>query len=218
MSRQTPFSDGEYFHVLNRGTNKMPIFNDQKDYERFVKNLYLANSKETLKYSDINENTIWDIPRGETLVDIGAWVLMPNHFHLVIKSKNPEFTSLFLQRILISHSRYFNTKNNRSGVLFQGKSKSEHLNTDPYLKYMFSYVHLNPIKLVDTNWKTDGLKNKEGSLIFLNNYRYSSFLDYSGVERNENKILNREVFPEYFTNPKENFEEIVEWLDFNQNE
>jgi putative transposase len=216
MTRKTGFAPGEYFHIYNRGTNKMKIFNSEVDYQRLVELLFLANSSTTHQYSDLEKNKLWDIDRKETLVDIGIWTLMPNHFHLVIRSKDNKSTSTFLQRILTSHSKYFNKKYDRTGSLFQGKSKSKHLGGDNHLKYMFAYCHLNPVKLIDSNWKESGLDNLENTLEFLKKYKFSSFLDYLGIDRREGKILNKNVFPEYFKNPEEHLNEIVEWLEYDK--
>lgn len=214
--RKIPFVENEYYHLYNRGTNKMVIFNDQSDYDRFQKLLYIANSIKTPQYSDINKNLCptWEIERGETLVDIGAYCLMPNHFHILIKVKNGKSASLFLQRILTSHSKYINIKYDRTGSLFQGKSKSEYLKDDQYLKYLFSYIHLNPIKLIQKNWKEDGIKNNEKAKEYLSKYKYSSYFDFIEKNRIESKIINKLAFPDYFPT-KELFEkEIFEWLNF----
>ncbi|MCC6323619.1 transposase [Candidatus Nomurabacteria bacterium] len=217
MARLIPFTPGEYFHIYNRGTNKMEIFLDFSDYDRFQKLLYTANSKETSKYSGIKSQDIlpvWSVERGETLVDIGAYTTMPNHFHLLIRSKNEKDTALFLQRILGSYSKYFNVKNNRTGTLFQGRSKAKHIVGDKYLKYNYTYIHLNIVKLIQNNWKEVGLKDIERTKEYLKNYKYSSFLDYSGANRQEGKILNKEAFPKYFE-ASESFEkEIKEFLNY----
>ena len=215
MTRQIPFIGGEYYHIYNRGTNKMKIFNSLADYNRFTKLLYLVNSQETIQFSDTNENSIWKIKRGEPLVEIGAYVLMPNHFHLLIKAKDEESTSLFIQRLLVSHSKYFNKKYDRKGSLFQGKSRSVHIDNDRYLKYLFAYIHLNPVKIIDPDWKESGIKNLGKTIDFLNKYKYSSYDDYAGKERTEAKILQTDAFPEYFKNLKEHINELREWLTFN---
>lgn len=215
MTRIIKFYPGEYFHIYNRGINKMVIFNDHFDYTRFQELLYLANSKLTRKLSDIKEskvpNLVWKEERGETLVDIGAYCLMPNHFHILIKSKNEKDTALFLQKLQLSHSKYFNKKNERTGVLFQGKIKAEHVTNNEYLKYLFSYIHLNPIKLIQKDWKEVGIKDISGVKQYLKDYKYSSFLDFIS-KRNESAILNFSVFPQYFVN-NESFENnMFEWL------
>jgi putative transposase len=221
MTRLIQFTPGEYFHLYNRGTNKMEIFNRNYDYERFQKLLYLVNSKQTLKYSDIETNRsgpcrTWTLDRGETLVDIGAYCLMPNHFHLLIKSKNEKDTSTFIQRLLTSHSKYFNTKNDRTGSLFQGKSKTKHILGNNYLKYMFSYIHLNPVKLIQKDWKEKGLLNIDKTKDFLKEYKYSSYLDYlTENKREEYNIINKSVFPDYFSSPELFNKEIFDWLQNN---
>ena len=219
MKRLIQFIPGEYFHIYNRGTNKMKIFLDDNDYSRFQKLLYLTNSKETVKFSDLNLKfpyLVWKIKRGETLVDIGAYSIMPNHFHILIRSKNEKDTSLFLQRLSLSYSKYFNRKNDRSGTLFQGKSKSEHIDNDSYLKYIYTYIHLNIIKLIQSNWKEIGIKNINKAEKYLKNYKYSSFIDYLGIKRPEEKILNKKAFPDYFQTSKNFKKETFEFLNYNK--
>lgn len=224
MTRLIKFTPGEYFHIYNRGTNKMKIFNDNFDYARFQRLLYLVNSKQTLKYSDIEINDqipcpTWEQERGETLVDIGTYCLMPNHFHLLIKSKNEKDVSTFLQRLLTSHSKYFNVKNNRTGSLFQGKSKTKHVLGDNYLKYIFSYIHLNPIKLIQKDWKEIGITNIEKTKEYLEKYKYSSYNDFLKEQsRKELKILNKPAFPNYFPSFESFEKETFEWINYNKNE
>ena len=81
-------------------------------------------------------------------------------------------------------------------------------------KYLFSYIHLNPIKLIDRDWKENGVKNYKKALTFLNTYRWSSYLDYRDYRRLENKIISKTEFPKYFKNKKVFEEEIFEWLAF----
>lgn len=200
----------------------MEIFADKRDYDRFQKLLYATNSKETIKFSDMetgkSPSRAWTFDRGETLVDIGSYKLMPNHFHILIRSKSEKDTSAFLHRLLTSHSRYFNTKYERTGSLFQGKSKSEHVKGDKYLRYLFTYIHLNIIKLLQNDWKEVGLKNPHQVKEYLKNYKYSSFLDYSGVERPEGKIVNKEAFPGYFHTPELFEKEIESFLSYGKDD
>lgn len=223
MTRLVQFVPNEFYHIYNRGTNKMEIFNLEHDYIRFQKLLYLLNSKATRKFSDVEQtklslSPVWTVERGETLVDIGAYTLMPNHFHLLIKVKEGVDASMFLQRLLGSHSKYFNVKYQRTGTLFEGKSKSKHAGFDRYLKYIFSYIHLNIIKLFKHDWKEEGIGDTGKAIEFLDNYKYSSYPDYAGFIRPENAIINKSAFPEYFTNPKEHMDELLDWLTFNKNE
>ena len=58
-----------------------------------------------------------------------------------------------MQKLLTAYTMYFNKKNERTGPLFSGMFKATHANEDEYLKYLFSYIHLNPIKLIEPLWK-----------------------------------------------------------------
>ncbi len=223
--RKTNFTEGEYYHIYNRGNSKQEIFLDEYDYDRFIKLLYLCNSEKRIDFrEDIIRKNInaWDFEKEDSLVSIGAWVLMPNHFHLYI-TKNPRkkdfrknAISEFMRKVLTSYSKYFNQKYKRTGSLFEGKFKDTHIDKDNYAKYLFSYIHLNPIKLIDKNWKENGIKDFSKTKHFLENYKWSSYLDYKNVLRSENKILYLEDFPEYFKNIKDFDSEINEWLSFKE--
>src|SRR3989344_2123741 len=148
--RRIPLVEGEFFHVYNRGNSKQKIFLDDHDKDRFVKLLYLCNSKKSFNFrNDILRKGIdaWDFDRGETIVAIGAWVLMPNHFHIYIftpcldQVEAERFSiSVFLEKVGKAYAQYFNAKYKRTGSLFEGKFKSVHINSDPQAKHNFSYI------------------------------------------------------------------------------
>ncbi len=223
MNRKIKFSEGEYYHIYNRGVDKRDIFMDKYDYDRFLFLLKICNSSLPTDVREMKRN---DVCEGQTfanlantrekdLINIGAWCLMPNHFHLLVSEKIPGGISNFFQKLLTSYSMYFNKKYERSGALFQGRFQAKHANNDNYLKFLYSYIHLNPIKLIQSDWKDVGISDFEKAKDFLNVYTYSSYLDYFGLKRLENDILDKKVFPEYFES-KENFKNnLFEWLNFN---
>lgn len=222
--RMTQLVEGNFFHIYNRGNSKQEIFLDKEDYQRFIKLLYLSNSEKNVTFrNDIVKKHIdaFDFDRGETLVNIGAYVLMPNHFHIYLSPKprlgpDEELNNVakFMLKLCTSYSKYFNKKYSRTGKLFEDKFKSVHIVTDNQAKYLFSYIHLNPVKLIDSKWKENGIKNKKKAEDFLNKYLWSSYLDYKGIVRHQNEILNIKVFPKYFKNIKDFDSEIMEWLIF----
>ncbi len=217
MSRPLKISIGEFYHLYNRGVDKREIFLEKSDYERFISLLYFSNSEKKLKlsnYSNHKQRSIFDIDIGESLVSIGAYCLMPNHFHLLIYEKKENGISLFMQRLLTAYTMYFNKKYNRTGSLFQGTYKSQHADTDRYFKYLFSYIHLNPVKLIDPFWKENGLADINKAYAFLDNYLYSSFLDYKGLERKLGKILSKETVLDCFENKDAFIKNITEWLEY----
>ena len=89
-----------------------------------------------------------EIDRGETLVDIGIYCLVPNHFHLLIKEKTENGISEFVKKVATGYSMYFNKKYERTGSLFEGPFKAKRIDTDEYLKYIFSYIHLNRKQII----------------------------------------------------------------------
>lgn len=213
--RKVSFAFGEYYHIYNRGNSKQIIFHNNEDYRHFIKLLYLSNTRNNIILRNINKN-FFDFKQENMMVAVGAYCLMPNHFHLIITQTEDGSISKFMQKLTTAYSMYYNKKYKRTGSLFEGKFKSQHAGDDRYLKYLFSYVHLNPIKMIQKDWKEKGINNKREAISFLNNYKYSSYLDYLGTKREENMILNIEAFPNYFPG-KEKFEkEIFEWLSYNK--
>lgn len=217
--RKISFIEGEYYHIYNRGNSKQKIFHDYKDYNYFMGLLYACNSVNNYRLYGLGKNDLpYDFERGQVIVNIGAYVLMPNHFHILITPVNLDGISKFIQKVSTAYAMYYNKKYNRVGGLFEGKFKSEHVNEDKYLKYLFSYIHLNPIKLIQKDWKEVGLRNKKEALEYLNSYQYSSFIDWIGKERIQNSILDTVAFPKYFPSEKSFWSEILEWLEYHKND
>jgi putative transposase len=222
--RKENFIEGEYYHIYNRGNSKQDIFLDNQDYDRFVKLLYLCNSTKNINFrEDIVEKKIdvFDFDREDQIVSIGAWVLMPNHFHLYTNISQRSFLwegqmTIFMKKLCTGYSMYFNKRHERTGKLFEGAFKSVHIKNDEHAKYNFSYIHLNPVKLIDSKWKENGTKDTKKTLEFLNKYKWSSYQDYKGIKRPENKIILAQDFPDYFSNKKIFEEEIFDWLSFNE--
>jgi putative transposase len=213
MERKINFSINEYYHVYNRGNNKSLIFLDDFDNKRFIKLLFLCNSSKPVVFKTVQGMPLDKIERGETLVDIGAYCLMPNHFHLLIKEKQENGISIFMEKLSTGYSMYFNKKYDRTGKLFEGRFRAEHLDSDEYLKYIFMYIHLNPVKIFDPNWKEQGVNDLLKIKDYLYTYNNSSYLDFLEVPRREVSILNIKAFPEYFTSKQDFLKEIDEWLN-----
>lgn len=211
--RNIEFAPGEYYHIYNRGTNKMRIFHDFKDYDRFQKLLFTANGSKKVKFSDISPGLTWTFDRKETLVEMGAYCLMPNHFHILIRAKTDKGVSTFMQKLLTSYSMYFNIKYQRTGRLFEGTFKAKHVKNDNNLKYLFAYIHLNPIKIIQSDWKENGIKNLSSAKKYLNTYVNSSYNEYCLRDKREERlIINKNAFPTYFKTIKSFNDFINDWL------
>lgn len=115
-----------YVHYYNRGVNKDIIF--------FAPDNYVFLIAKMLEF--INDYQ----------VDLIAYCLMPNHYHLLLKHDNPLEGSNYIQRIFNSYTQAINKKYSRVGTLFQGNVKKRIIEDDDYLAETIKYIHLNPVK------------------------------------------------------------------------
>jgi len=205
--RKQSFAHGEFYHLYNRGNDKRIIFSDEQDYNHFLFLMYVCNTVKSIELRKLGEN----FDREETIIDIGAYCLMPNHFHILAHETTENGISKYMLKLLTAYSMYFNKKYERTGKLYEGKFKSIHASSDKYFKYLYSYIHLNPAKIIDKNWKKKIRYNKK-LLQYVLNYKYSSLKEYLNKKF---KILSPSKFPTYFKNPKEHKKELSEWLSFN---
>ncbi|MEK9131396.1 MAG: transposase [Patescibacteria group bacterium] len=219
MLRADPFVTGEYYHLYNRGIDKRVIFKLVRDYERFMMLIYLANSSNSFRLDELVNrqrqtfNEILLLDRGELLVSIGAWSLMTNHFHLIVRQEVDGGITKFMKKLGTGYSMFFNIKYQRRGALFGGVFKSKLIGVDDnYLRHLFGYLHLNPLDIRFPDWK-DRVKYSVSEVDemreFLESYRYSSYQDYIGIDRIEKTILSPANFPEYFKDSME-FKDFVE--------
>lgn len=211
MARKTEFASENYYHIYGRGTEKRDIFLNNNDYFRFLILLYLCNSKKSVDLRELFREgltfaEIMQIKRQDALVDIGAYCLMTNHIHLLAKPKDEKSISCFMQKLFTAYTMYFNKKHKRTGRLFESTFKARLVDKDEYLKYLFAYIHLNPVKLIEPKWKEVGIENFKKAKEFLKNYYWSSCNHY--LNGRDDPILNTKEFPEYFESSKE-FDDFV---------
>lgn len=195
--RKTQFAIDEWYHCYNRGVDKRITYEDEGDYRRFLEQLYLANDDMPLKRDDIGMRDfeeILQIPRDGTLVAIGAFCLMPNHYHLVLKEIVEGGITLFMQKLGTAYTMYFNARYERTGNLFIKPFRSRHIDTDRYLQYLINYLHYNPAELYEPGWKAGDVKNTEILIEKLTKYPYSSLGSYENRKLPTRAILDETIF------------------------
>ena len=116
---------GVLHHVMGRGIEKREIFSDTRDRNDFIERIRLLAEEEAL--------------------DVYAWTLMPNHFHLLVKTKNRPLASS-MRIILTGYVVNFNRRHKRYGHLFQNRYKSIVCQEDAYLTELVRYIHLNLLR------------------------------------------------------------------------
>lgn len=183
MEQKRIFLNDSVYHVFDRGVDKRVIFEENSDYLRFLASLvYYQQAKTDTRYSYCDFN-ISD--RSDDLqTEIIAYCFMPNHFHLILKQINTRGIQNTMSQLLNSYTKYFNTKNQRSGHLFERKFKSVVILSNEQLLHLFRYVLLNPYsaKLVDN----------------LNQYRWSAFNEYFSSNQINVKICHKDLVTSLF--------------------
>jgi len=151
------------YHVYTKSIEKYTIFRSPYDYERMVqamvyyrlKNLPLGLAAALLVKQDNPVEAAWcKIERVEgTFVSIIAYCLMPTHIHFLIEEHEKKGMGTYMNKVLNSYTRYFNTRYERKGPLWQGRFGRRKVEGDEGIDPMLYYIHNNPVKsgLVDDN-------------------------------------------------------------------
>lgn len=158
-NRVKEYDVNSYYHAYNRGLNKQLIFKDKQDYSVFLNILkrYLDGKPQ----KDSSGRTYDDLAGSIELV---AFCLMPNHFHLFMyQGEDWRAIERLMRRLVTAYSLYFNNKQNRVGPLFQDRYKAAKISNEAYLQHISRYIHLNP-----KNYK---------------HYEWSSYQYYSGKKK-----------------------------------
>lgn len=174
--RAIVFRNDYVYHLFNRGVERRPIFFTPRDYERFVSLLeYYRFHRVAKSYSHYLALSLSDraafrevLEQKPTAVDILAYCLMPNHFHILVKQNIDGGIHRFLSNVANAYAKYINTKRKRVGPLYQGPFKAVLVETDEQLIHLSRYIHLNPVV-------SNVITEKE-----LADYQWSSFPDYVG--------------------------------------
>ncbi|MBI3632458.1 MAG: transposase [Candidatus Vogelbacteria bacterium] len=194
---------------------KRDIFMNDGDRFRFLRSMYFCNDIAPAVNSfrdknEFDETMNLDIEH-KSLVRIHSFVLMPNHFHFLIEPLNDSAITVFMHKLGTAYTMYFNKKHRRVGSLFQGPFKAISVKNEAYFNYLPYYIHLNPLDLSYPSWREQKLKDYNNAFKFLNEYRWSSYLDYIGV-KNYPSIIYRDLLLEILGNPLRQKGEMKEWL------
>jgi len=190
--RRTPFAPKEWYHIYSRGIDKRTIFDDEYDFQRFKKLLYLANSVKAVDLESLKNtsyNKIFELPRGSTFVAIGAYCLMQNHPHIVLQEKEDGGITSFMHKLGTAYPAYYNKKYCRIGNLMVKPFRSKHIDTDTYLHRVVQYIHLNPAEIYEAGWKHGKVKDIRVLEKKLLQYTHSSLPDYFGKEERPEKAI-----------------------------
>ena len=187
------FENREIYHITTRRMGGDLLFKDIDDYYRGIFSIYEFNNQDPVSIRErrraraqlkkIYKGQTFETDKRDKLVEILAFCFMPNHIHLLLRQLKDGGISKFMQKFGSGYSFYFKEKYNEKGkgYFFQKRFSSVHLKTEEQLKTVFVYIHINPLGLIEPNWKENGISEPEKAIKFLEQeYRWSSYFDYIG--------------------------------------
>ncbi len=144
-SRIFPFVNNQFYHIYNRGVEKRTIFENRSDRNRFIASMiYYQHEGPKPKFSNSTKRKALK-NLGDKIVEISCYCLMPNHFHFLLKQSKDNGITEFISKLINSYTKYFNTRHDRIGPLFQGEFKAVLVESDEQLLHLSRYIHLNPL-------------------------------------------------------------------------
>jgi putative transposase len=173
---------GAFYHVTCRGNERRNIFADDQDRSAFLDKLRTSV--------------------GIYEVKVHAYVLMSNHFHLIVETPKGNLSE-FMRHFNISYTAAFNRRHHRVGHLYQGRFKAILIDADNYLLELSRYVHLNPVRLRSYQSKDDGAKIKD-----VERYRWSSLAGYLNTSQRQSWVTYESVLS-YVGESRRNYREFV---------
>ena len=224
--RKEPFFVGDIIHVYNRGNRKQEIVRDEKDRLYFLRALFYFNDKYSppnifrilrdLWKSDFYRKMKWPStwPARDPLVNILAFMLSENHYHLVLQEIKEGGVTSFMRKFGTGMTNRFNTRYKESGRLFQGAYKARRVDKDNYLQYLLVYVHIKNVFELYPGGLENALANFDDAYEFSLRYSYSSLGAYFSDKHIVAPIITTDTCKETFES-KEKFKEFAKnCMDF----
>lgn len=187
-NRKIVLATNQIYHVINRSINESILFHSTREYSRLLQLLDFYRF-DSLKISfshfkrlrdDIKEAFMQNLKTSNKYrVEVLAFCLMPNHFHLLLHQLRNNGISKMLADLQNSYVKFYNLRNNRSGPLFQSRFKAVRVETDEQLLHVSRYIHLNPV----TSYLIEPQE--------METYRFSSFRSY--LKPDSNIFINTEL-------------------------
>lgn len=150
--RDLILGNSEYYHVYNRSVGSIDVFRKESDIKHFLELISFYRFNQNLRFSfydrlniEAKKSYAKKYLNSTPLVELYAYCLIPNHFHILVKQISDNGIRIYLSNLQNGFAKYFNVKNKRFGSVFQRPFKAKHVETDEMLLHISRYIHLNPI-------------------------------------------------------------------------
>lgn len=167
-----------YYHVYARGASRKDIFLEDSDYLYFLSLFQRYLSQEEFRNSvGVPYAKLYD------QIELLSYCLMSNHFHLLVYQIEAHAMQRLMRGVMTSYSRYFNTKYERSGGLFESRYKASRISSDEYLMHITRYIHLNPQNWRDYQYSSLAAYTQDNDMDWLNETRILELFSSRGAYR-----------------------------------
>ena len=203
---------GAFVHVCARGTRRLPIVHNDQDRWHFLELLYYVNHTESHRnlFRELQEvkteNKVqkvffWPSIWGERkpIVNVVAYALVENHYHLLLEEIQEGGTSRFMQKLGTGMAKYYNEKYKTTGNVFQGKYRGKVVDSDEYLSYVSVYIHVKNIFELYPKGLKAALQDIDAAFGWAIEYPFGSLGDY--VEDRNSPIVEKSVLGRMFRSP-----------------
>ena len=158
-------------------------------------------------------NNIIEKDERAKFLEVLAFCLMPNHIHLLLRQLKNNGITKFMAKFGSGYGGYFNRKYKRKGYVFQDRFKDVHITDDNQFKIVTTYIFTNPTSLVEPGWKEKGIKSLKKTRSFLENYKWSSYLDCIGI-KNFPSVTDREFLLKIMGKERGCKEAVENWIRY----
>lgn len=157
MRRKEELVTGEIYHAMSKSIAGFKVFNNSDEFIRIKQSMRYYQVEDVsfkfskfIKLENVQREGFYkcfiSMSQGkEKLVQIIAYCVMPTHLHFILRQLKDNGISIFMGNLNNSYSRYFNTKIDRKGPLWESKFKNVLVSTDEQLLHLTRYIHLNPV-------------------------------------------------------------------------
>lgn len=209
--RKTPLVSGEFYHIFNHGIDYRDICSSIREYRRLLLTLWyyqpinvqLKLSHYLALSSDAQQQLIGEINQKPKLIEIHAYCLMPNHYHLLLKQISNNGISTFVGNFQNSFTKYYNTKHDRRGSLFLTPFRAKHISTQEQYLHVSRYIHLN-------RYSSEIVKD----INFIQTDPSTSLPYYLHTIQADRQLIYTDQLESYFKNSEQHWQFIIDNADY----